>query len=130
MPVAWLWSLPPVREVANLLEYLVHDEDVLRAQPTWQPRALSVALQAAVWQRLRLLSQVTLRAVPVGVELRWPGHDPIRTRAARRSGAAVAVVGDPVEVALFAFGRLGVAEVEYEGDDADIAAVRGADISL
>lgn len=130
VPVAWLWALPPVREVANLLEYLVHHEDVRRAAPTWRARAVSVAVQAAAWQRLRLLAQVTLRSVPVGVELRWPGHEPIRTRAARRSGVAVEVIGDPIEVALFAFGRLAVAGVEYEGDDADIAAVQKADISL
>jgi uncharacterized protein (TIGR03085 family) len=131
VPVAWLWALPPVREFANLLEYFVHHEDVRRAQPSWNARTLPVAVQAAVWQRLRLLAQVTLRAVPVGVELQWPSHGSIRTRSARRSsGAAVRVVGDPVEVALFAFGRLAVAGVAYEGDDADIAAVQGADISL
>ena len=38
--------------------------------------------------------------------------------------------GDPVELALFAFGRTEVARVEFDGADADIAAVRGADISL
>lgn len=130
VPVAWLWALPPVRELANLLEYLVHHEDVRRAQPSWDARALPVAVQAAVWQRLRLLAPVILRSVPVGVELRWPGHEPIGTRAARRSGVAVGVVGDPVEVALFAFGRLAVAGVEYDGDEADIAAVQKADISL
>ena len=35
VPVAWLWSLPPVRERANMLEYLVHHEDVRRAAPDW-----------------------------------------------------------------------------------------------
>ncbi len=130
VPVAWLWALPPVREVANVLEYVVHHEDVRRAQPSWSPRALAVDVQATIWQRLHLLAQVTLRAVPVGVELHWPSHGSIRTRRSRRSGAAVRVVGDPVEVAMFAFGRLEVADVEYQGDEADVAAVRAADITL
>jgi hypothetical protein len=42
----------------------------------------------------------------------------------------VTITGDPVELALFTFGRLGVAQVDYAGDPADIAAVRGADISI
>ena len=37
------WSpvaLPPVDAAVNTLEYLVHHEDVRRAQPTWSPRDL------------------------------------------------------------------------------------------
>lgn len=129
VPVAWLWSLPPVREQANLLEYLVHHEDVRRAEPGWEPRALSVAFQRASWQRLRLLSRVTLRGVPVGLTLNWPGGGRIRTRAAK-GGTGVTVTGEPVELIMFAFGRLDQARVEFGGSAADIAAAKGADISL
>jgi uncharacterized protein (TIGR03085 family) len=127
VPIAWFWSLPPVRETANLLEYLVHHEDVRRAQPGWAPRPIAMDVQTVVWKRLHLLTKATLRSVPVGLELRWPAHGTIR---AGRGAPAVSVTGDAIELALFAFGRLGVAEVEFDGTPADIEAVRSADISL
>ena len=49
VPIAWLWSLPPVREQANLLEYLVHHEDVRRAADGWRPRSVTPAFERAVW---------------------------------------------------------------------------------
>ncbi|MCW2594185.1 MAG: hypothetical protein JWP39_73 [Jatrophihabitans sp.] len=130
LPVAWLWSLPPVREATNLLEYLVHHEDVRRARRGWAPRSLPPDVQDAVWQRLRLAARLTLRSVPVGIALRWPGPGELRTRLAGRGAPTVTITGDPVELAMFTFGRLGVAQVDYAGDPADIAAVRGADISI
>ena len=130
VPVAWLWSLPPVAELANLLEYVVHHEDVRRAQPGWAPRALPLDLQRVIWQRLHLLARVTLRSVPVGLALRWPSHGEIANRRARRHGPAVTVTGDAVELTMFAFGRLDHAQLDWTGTPADIEAVRQADISL
>ncbi len=130
VPVAWIWVLPPVRERANMLEYLVHHEDVRRAAPGWEPRVLPADTLAAVWKQLHLLARVTMRAVPVGVTLQWPDHGRIRSRLVRRGAPEVTVSGEPVELALFGFGRGDVARVEFDGADADIAAVRAADISL
>jgi hypothetical protein len=42
----------------------------------------------------------------------------------------VTVTGDPVELAMFVFGRLTVADTEYDGAPGDVAAVKGADISI
>ena len=144
VPVAWLWSLPAVREQANLLEYLVHHEDVRRAADGWGPRAVTPAFDRAVWSRLRMLTRWTLRRVPVGLELvpqPGPPGSPapttlptmlptIRTRAARRSGAAVTMRGPVVELTLFAFGRGAQARVEFDGEPAALERVRDADISL
>ncbi|WP_375486957.1 TIGR03085 family metal-binding protein [uncultured Jatrophihabitans sp.] len=130
VPVAWLWALPPVNELANLLEYLIHHEDVRRAQPEWRPRALPPDVQRTVWRRLRLVSRVTLRHVPVGLVLRWPGHGELATRRARTGGSRVTVTGDALELALVAFGRLPQAQVAWDGSDDDVAAVRSADISF
>jgi len=126
VPVAPIWTLPVVREQANLLEYLVHHEDVRRAQDAWRSRDLPAELQAAVWRRLPGTTRLTMRKVPVGVQFRWPGHTPVDTRLARRSGVEVTVTGEPVELVLLAFGRQAVAQVEYEGSDAAIARLRGA----
>jgi uncharacterized protein (TIGR03085 family) len=130
LPVAPLWALPPVREAANLLEYLIHHEDVRRAADGWTPRPLPVDVQMAVWKRLPLAARMTLRTVPVGVEVAWPGHGEFRSARARRGGPVVRVSGEPVELALFTSGRIAHARVEYAGDPADVARVRGAEIAL
>ena len=130
VPVAWAWSIPAVREQANLLEYLVHHEDVRRAGAQWQPRDLPAALQAAVWKRLPGLTRLTMRKAPVGLALRSPAHGELRTPTARRHGVAVTVTGEPVELALFAFGRQAVAKVDYEGTPEDVAAARGARMGI
>jgi uncharacterized protein (TIGR03085 family) len=126
---AWLWALPPVREAANLVEYVVHHEDVRRAADTWEPRRLTADMQAALWNRLRLMARLTLRSVPLGVVLRC-GHGEIANGMVGRGAPTVTVSGPPVELALFALGRQPVARVEYAGAAGDIAAVRGADLSV
>jgi uncharacterized protein (TIGR03085 family) len=130
VPTSFVWSLPIVREAANLLEYLVHHEDVRRAEAGWSPRPVPVEVQMAVWRRLPFAGRLTLRKVSVGLVLSWPSHGVIRTRTARRGAASVTVVGEPVELALFAFGRTAVARVEYDGDPQDVAVVRGAEIGI
>jgi uncharacterized protein (TIGR03085 family) len=130
LPTALIWSVPVVRERANLLEYLVHHEDVRRAGSEWQPRPLPEDLRRQVWKRLPGLTLLTMRAVPMGVALVWPGHGEVRTLRARRRGIAVRVSGDPVELALFAFGRETVARVEYGGDEQQVAQLLGARIGL
>ena len=128
-----IWSLPVVRESANLLEYLVHHEDVRRAAPVWTPRALPVDRQVAVWKRLPMIGRLTLRKVATGLELVWPSHGRFRTGPARRGGGGgptVTVTGEPVELALFAFGRIEVAQVDYDGAPEQVAMVRGAEIGI
>jgi uncharacterized protein (TIGR03085 family) len=130
VPTAAIWAIPAVRERANLLEYLIHHEDVRRAQPDWTPRALPAELEAEIWRRLPAATRLTMRGVPVGVALAWPGQGEVRTSAARRHGVAVTVSGAPVELALFAFGRKTVAQVDYDGKPEDVDAVRGARMGI
>jgi uncharacterized protein (TIGR03085 family) len=129
-PVGAVWAVPLVREATNLLEYLVHHEDVRRAAPGWTPRPLPVDVQMAVWKRLPIAGRFTLRKVSVGLELDWPAHGSIHGGRARGAAPAVRVTGEPVELALFAFGRIDVAQVEYAGDPDDVAMVRGAEIGI
>ncbi len=51
-----------------MVEYFVHHEDVLRAQPDWQPRKVDAELADLLWDRLSL-ARLMLRKAPVGVEL-------------------------------------------------------------
>jgi uncharacterized protein (TIGR03085 family) len=130
-PPAWSpWALPPVRETVNLMEYVVHHEDVRRAGSDWAPRLLPVARQRALWSRLRLAAPITLYGVRVGIELAWPGNGTITTRRARHGDPVVSISGEPLELTLLAFGRQRVAEVDYAGRPDDIAIVRTARIAV
>jgi uncharacterized protein (TIGR03085 family) len=130
VPTAWIWAIPAVRERANLLEYLVHHEDVRRAVAPWTARELTPALSAELYKRLAVSVRLTMRRVPVGVALHWPGHAAVQTPRAKRHGVKVTVTGQPVELVLFAFGRRAVAQVEVTGDPADIARVEKAPVGL
>jgi len=128
-PPRWsAFAFPPVREAVNLLEYIVHHEDVRRAGSTFRPRVLPPGDQSAVWGRLRLTARLTLRQVPQGVHLVSPEHG---TLDAPKPGApTVTVTGEPVELALVITGRQGAARVTYDGPPEDVAAFSGARIAL
>ena len=116
------WSplgLPGAKDVANLLEFVIHHEDVRRAQPGWGPRAVPASLADSVWKAVKLGSRATLRKAPDGVVLRRAGTSSSVT--AKKDALMGTVVGDPVELALFTSGRQRVARVDLAGDDAAIS---------
>jgi uncharacterized protein (TIGR03085 family) len=119
------WSplgLPGAKDVINLLEYVIHHEDVRRAQPGWGPRAVPASLADSVWRALRFSSRAMLRRAPDGVLLRRAGTD--SAVSAKKGPLTVTVLGDPVELALFLSGRQRVARVELSGDDAAVSRLR------
>lgn len=122
-------AIPAVDEKANLTEFFVHFEDLRRAQPDWTPRNLSTELQQALWAALKSASKLLLRKAPTGVVLIANG---LGRHAAKAPGAGgTVVVRGPVgELVLFAFGRERVAQVTFEGDDDDVAALRGANFGV
>lgn len=123
-----LFGLPGADDKLNLVEYLVHHEDVLRAQPDWQPRKLDPKLADVLWERLGL-ARLMLRKAPVGVELvrsadpTGGAHGRVRITARART-PVVTVTGDPIELTLWTMGRTSVADVQLDGADADVAALR------
>jgi uncharacterized protein (TIGR03085 family) len=129
-----LFGLPGADEKLNVVEYVVHHEDVLRARPDWQPRKVEADLANVLWDRLSL-ARLMLRKAPVGVELvradsghaagGTPGnaHGRVRITAKART-PVVTVTGDPVELTLWTMGRTGAADVQMDGADADVAALR------
>lgn len=120
-------GLPVVREAANVLEYVVHHEDVRRAQRDWQPRPVPPELLDALWAKLRLLARLAFARVPVGVVLQRETGEWMR---ARRRPQLVTVLGDPVELALYAYGRRDVARVTLRGDDDAKAALHLSRVGL
>ena len=113
-PPAWSpVRLPGADELANLVEYVVHREDVVRAQPGWSPRVVEPGLDDALWRRLPGLAHMLYRRSSVGVDLRRETGQTARVRA---GDPRVTVVGRPLELLLHAFGRTSVADVSVEGD--------------
>lgn len=120
------FALPPVEKLANTLEYLVHHEDVRRAQPDWTPRDLTRADQDLVWSQVRLPGKGLVKAagVPVVIER----SDVPGTRTTLRAGSdPVVVTGLPSEITLLLFGRDQVHEVTVDGPPERVAAFHEAD---
>ena len=102
-----------------------------RAQPGWQPRAISGELADLLWDRLSL-ARFMLRKAPVGVELArsdsasessHTGNGRVRITAKART-PVVTVSGDPAELTLWTMGRTSAADVQMEGNDSDVAALQ------
>ncbi|HLM06409.1 MAG TPA: TIGR03085 family metal-binding protein [Blastococcus sp.] len=107
-PPGWLpMSWPPVARLINLSEFAIHDEDVRRAQPGWEPRTLAREDQDAIWSASGLYARRA--AGRRGVVLRRTDGE----GEERRLGAGGRVVeGEPLELLLWAAGRRDVARVQ------------------
>ncbi|SFI88602.1 TIGR03085 family metal-binding protein [Amycolatopsis sacchari] len=116
----WPTRLPGVDEAANGSEFLVHHEDVRRAQPGWEPRPADPARDAAAWRAARGTAKFALRKSPVGIVLRTPDG---RQAEVKSGPDTVTLVGAPVELLLFVFGRDEV-RVEFEGGAAAVERVK------
>jgi uncharacterized protein (TIGR03085 family) len=125
------WSpfgLPGVKDATNLLEFVIHHEDVRRAQPGWGPRAVPKSLADPVWTAVRLTARASFRKAPDGVRLHRAGTDSSST--VKGGALVVTLVGDPVELALFLSGRQQVARVELTGDDAAVARLQATSLRM
>ncbi|MFJ7333823.1 TIGR03085 family metal-binding protein [Streptomyces sp. NPDC101110] len=112
------FSLKPVDEASNIIEFYVHTEDVRRAQSDWSPRDLDPVFQDALWSRLERTARLMGRGVPTGLVLRRPDG---QTAVAHRGTPVVTVTGEPSELVLFSYGRQSAAKVELDGDENAIA---------
>lgn len=116
-------AIPGVDAAMNGLEFFIHHEDARRAEPRdWEPRALLLDHEAQIFGRSAMMARLALRKSPVGIVLEnaLDPESPVRLKA---GGRTVTLVGKPSELALWLFGRTGVADVELIGEDDDVAAV-------
>lgn len=135
-PVWWPTRLPAVDKLVNSVELFVHHEDARRGQEDWKPRDPDPRRDAAMWAGLKRAGKMTLRRTPVGLILRRTvttlapqaslGGDSV---VVKRGPDTVTITGEPGELLLFAFGRDAV-RVEFDGDQAAIAAVQGLNRGL
>lgn len=98
-PMAWVDGL------ANLVEFVVHREDVRRALAARDHTPLTEDRNehtlAIIWQRLRSAAPMMFRGLPV--TLLWDGHGRIDVRSSRTH--RVTLTGSPVDLLLVATGR-------------------------
>lgn len=120
------FKVPGLRTLLNLQEYIVHLEDVRRANGLG-PRTDRPDLDAEVWKLLRRGARLQLRGVKgFGVSLQW--GDEVLT--GKRGDPSATIAGSPVDILLFLFGRKGAAQVEVSGDPAAVEAVNTAKMGI
>jgi uncharacterized protein (TIGR03085 family) len=106
----------------NVAEMFIHNEDVRRAQPTWEPRELDDRLAAALAGQVANMARMGIKKPPARILLVTPDG---RRLATAGRGPEVTVTGAPGELLLFAAGR-GPAQVNFAGPEDAVAAVRGS----
>lgn len=129
-PRVSLFGLPGVDARANLGEFFIHHEDVLRAAPDWTRRTYDEGLEKALFGALSQLSLLASRHVQVGLVADCPGVGRRRIHKPRGSHGSVVLTGAPSEVLLLIAGRGEVAEVETDGAAADLAEFSPDDFQL
>lgn len=117
------FALPGVDRLLNTTEFVVHHEDVRRAQPGWQPRDLAPRAQDALWKVVTARAPLGLRGLGCRAELRRT-DDPGTAPHVHGSGTSmVTISGEPLELLLYLFGRREHARVEVGGDEDAVAAL-------
>lgn len=119
----WPTRLPVLDGLVNTAELAVHLEDMVRAQPGWEPTELPPEVQAALWRTLRGAGRMLYGSAPTGVVAVAEGHGRVALRRPPGEAGTVVLRGTPLELLLHAFGREGVARVTVEGEEEDVAAL-------
>ncbi|PAY24989.1 TIGR03085 family protein [Dietzia natronolimnaea] len=122
----WYSPLRYADRVANAAEYLVHHEDVRRADGQWTAREFGIEDLDRIWALGTTVAKTFLRRVTARVDLRTPPGMSLSKPGAVSTGAALAplvsVTAAPVELLLWAFGR-GAVDVDISGSQQGIAAL-------
>lgn len=122
-PVLSPFRLPGAQGLADPFEFAIHHEDVRRAQPGWSPRALPVAEQDLLWQRLARAGRLLARTSPIGVALRR--SDTGEMSVAKAGTPSVTLIGEPLELVLRLYGRRECV-VDVEGSEDAVARFESA----
>ena len=115
-----LFRLPAADEAANAAEFLIHGLDVRRPNGLPEPER-PAAVDDWAWSQLRL-AKLMMRGLDVGLVLEWDGR-PDRSLRVTPGARTVTVIGAPVELMLYAFGRRAAADVRLVGLPEALAAL-------
>ena len=125
-PPAVPWRIPKLRTLLNLNEYVVHHEDVRRANGRG-PRTDRPDLDEAIWGMLRRGAKLLSRRVGAPIVLRRTSGDEI---VVRKGEQAAVLTGEPVELLVYLMGRRGSAQVELSGGPAAIDKLETAELGI
>jgi uncharacterized protein (TIGR03085 family) len=109
-----VYTLPVAEELLNTLEYVVHHEDLRRAQPDWEPRSLSEADEDELWRLVKRSGPLLMRKAGVPVVVRRSDR-PGKASTIRSGDDPVIITGKPSELALVMFGRDRLGDVDFDG---------------
>ncbi|MDO5723362.1 MAG: TIGR03085 family metal-binding protein [Flaviflexus sp.] len=128
-------SFSPLRigaidSVVNTLEYVIHTEDLNRAQTPPIIEAYSDEEQRHVFSRLGTMAQLIFARSPVTVRLNAGTFGTKEMLISKRNDSAVTILGEPVELALWSFGRDEAADVSFEGSEDDIEAMKASRMKI
>lgn len=119
------WGLPGLRSLLNLNEYFVHHEDVRRANGEG-PRTDRPELDQALTPLVSRMAGMQLWRAKVDVELIGPDGRSL----GRRGTQPPRIIGRPGELLLWLNGRGAVADVAYEGTEAQVSALWDAKLGI
>jgi uncharacterized protein (TIGR03085 family) len=124
-------SIPAIDEFTNLVEFVIHHEDVLRGDGTPGPRRVVGSEETeAIWSALRRMAPLMFRRSEVGVTLLAPGRTAVIAKAPKVPGREVIVSGEPIELLLTAYGRARAAHVTFDGSPDDVTALKETELGL
>jgi uncharacterized protein (TIGR03085 family) len=126
-----IWSptrIAAVDKLANTVEFFVHHEDVRRAGDSWDERELSVELSEGLHSAVAKLARQLTKSSEFGIVLE-PTED-LTPIVANKATPSVTVSGSMGELVLFAYGRMDHADVELEGNEDAVNAVRDTSFGL
>ena len=127
------WSpmrVEAVDRMVNSIEFFVHHEDVRRAERPWSPRPLAVDLEDTLASLIVRAARFFMRSLPVQVVVEFAGRPPRVVHSGQRGAPTVAVRGPTGECVLFLYGRGAVADVQLDGPEDAVAALRSAPLGI
>lgn len=129
-PTLSMFSIPGMNGLGNLFEYVVHHEDVLRAQAGWTPRYIDSGESDLLWNRLCKARKMLFRSVKGGVILVRTDLAGSGTQAMNGSGDdPVTLTGTALDLTLLAYGRKAV-NVEVGGSESAQRAFAAASLGI
>ena len=122
-------SIPAVRSAMSFVEYLVHYEDVRRANGH-APRSDRPDLQVEAWKALSRLGPLMVRKAKTGRALKLVATGTTAGSKTFGKGATVMITGEPVELLLYLEGRRSGAVVSIDGAAEDVAVVDAGNFGI
>lgn len=122
----WPWKIPYLGARANAFEFIVHHEDVRRANG-YKPRTNIPEVERLAWELCRWFGRRLARAVrPYSLEIKAIDFG----AKLYRDSDPVVLRGRPVDLLLYLAGRQSAAEIAFSGPPNAIERVQGASLDI